>query len=617
MPPNPNADPLLVDPNEEKGFGPGGLFGVAVSFFILLCAVPLGFAMVYHHNPTMVLLLVVMCITFAGIPCLNDRHRGLGTAGIICMLISTVAGFHGYFTFVQPARALEDLRVITNVLPSQPAESHGDAVALTFAQGTTVDDTKAVGLKMIEGGPHTYCAAPILDDSQGERVEYWAIGVDCCEGVLSFNCGDAANPLNLQGLVVPDPTSSGDILWSSFDKYLAAPLGRRHLFTQAIKQAEALHGVTSAKDPMLLEWKAFDYATLKAERWTRVQMYLIAVAVFAAVLSLMLMAVAANPQGDDSVTAPTDLREIGVLLQQSGKLEDPQKTSEILTLGFVVPFVSFLVVLISWPFGFFFLPQLVYALSAAPVIIAIMLLSVNKYRQHGIFLLFVVSIGVYVGRMNYYRNGFQYFANEAGRVYTNVLSTEHAEAHSDAGKMYFHNSAILDRSMSHGYLLHGTTYCAAPIKLPGSSNAAQRTAEFWAVGLNCCGDKGDDFECDDAKEKEAHGGIVFRDRGPRWMVMPSPYDHYNVAVKAAAETNNLITPERPIFVRWSKDPVALQEKYLGAAIGITVLSAICALIVLVLAVLGMFYWRTRRIQRERNLQQQAAQMQQSPQGGRY
>jgi hypothetical protein len=607
-------DPMLRDAN--KGFGPAELFGVFFFFFILLCSVPIAFAMEFHVNPTMVLLLVVMCITFAGIPCLNDRHRGLGTAGIIAMLIFTVVGFHGYFVFIQPARAIENLRSVHNVLPSQPAVSHTDAVSLHFADGTAVDDTKAVGLKMVEGGAHTYCVAPILDDSQGERVEYWAIGVDCCEGVLSFNCGDAANPENTQGLVVPDITSSGDILWSSFEKYLAPPLGRRDLFDQAIKMAEATHGVTSATQPMMLEWKSFDHERLKEDRWARVHMFLIAVAVFAIVSSFILAAVAANPVGgDDRITAPTDLREIGVLLQQSGKVEDPQTWREIMTLGFLVPYLSFLAVLISWPFLFFFVPEVVYTVSAVPTIFAVCLLSINRYRQHGIFLLFVISIGVYVGRLNFYRNGFQYFSSEYGRTYTNVLATEKADAHADAGKIYFHQSAVLDRHRAKGYLLHGTTYCAAPIHLAGIHTPAERTAEFWAVGMNCCGKTGSDFECDDAKDSSAHGGVVFHDRGGQWMIMPSPYDHYNTAVQASAQTHHLLAPERPIFVRWARDPIALQEKSIGAAIGITVLSGVSALIVLVLATLGMFVYRARRMHRlqaEKDAQAQAQQAMQGP-----
>merc|ERR1719160_747011 len=503
-----------------------------------------------------------------------------------------------------------ELRTSHNVLPSQPPESHADAVSLTFADGTVIDDTKAVGLKMVEGGPHTYCVAPILDDTQAERVEYWAIGVDCCEGVLSFNCGDAANPLNTQGLVVPDITNSGDILWSSFEKYLAPPLGRRDLFTQAIKMAEATHGVTSATTPMMLEWKSFSYDDLKAERWTKVHMFLIAVAVFALLASMILVAVAANPVGESSITSPTDLREIGVLLQQSGKPEEPQTWREIIFLGFVIPFMSFATVLISWPFVFFFVPELVYTLSAVPTLFAVCLLSMDRYRQHGIFLLFVVSIGVYVGRINFYRNGFQFFSSEYGRTYTNVLPTEKADAHIDAGKIFFHQSAVLDRQNARGYLLHGTTYCAAPIHLAGHTTPAERTAEFWAVGTNCCGETGSDFECDDAKESSAHGGVVFHDRGGQWMIMPSPYDHYNTAVQASAQTHHLLTPERPVLVRWAKDPIALQEKSLGAAIGITVLSAVSALIVLVLTTLGMFIYKARRLHRlqaERDAQAQAQQ----------
>ena len=36
-----------------------------------------------------------------------------------------------------------------------------------------------------------YCVAPILDPSSTTRVEFWAVGMDCCAERGDFQCGDA------------------------------------------------------------------------------------------------------------------------------------------------------------------------------------------------------------------------------------------------------------------------------------------------------------------------------------------------------------------------------------------------------------------------------------------
>jgi hypothetical protein len=88
---------------------------------------------------------------------------------------------------------------------STPALARGDAAVITFetvkngTAWTSVDASRAAGFRK---GGNAYCAAPILDPTiaAGDimRVEYWAIGINCCDNFGSFTC-DSARDMKGQG----------------------------------------------------------------------------------------------------------------------------------------------------------------------------------------------------------------------------------------------------------------------------------------------------------------------------------------------------------------------------------------------------------------------------------
>merc|ERR1740121_1704464 len=73
----------------------------------------------------------------------------------------------------------------------------------------------------------------------------------------------------------------------------------------------------------------------------------------------------------------------------------------------------------------------------------------------------------------------------------------------DAGSVLWSNTTALDISKSMGFK-NLNTYCVAPITVPGS---APKTYDFWAIGVNCCSGQEADFNCLDAKNKFARGGV--------------------------------------------------------------------------------------------------------------
>jgi hypothetical protein len=146
------------------------------------------------------------------------------------------------------------------------------------------------------------------------------------------------------------------------------------------------------------------------------------------------------------------------------------------------------------------------------------------------------------------------------REYTGVYPQQAAIAFPDAAYLKFAGDVVLDshRAVSYQTLDSGTvTFCVAPIT--NSANAGR--VEFWAYGVDCCGESGGKFECDDADDASARAGWVLQDsQDSLWTnlglyISPpdSRRDVYVEAVKKAEAIYPLTTPGTDsIFVRWTK-----------------------------------------------------------------
>jgi len=100
----------------------------------------------------------------------------LGLLSLFAVINAVLCGNYNYWNHMFQYWSYDENRAYTNVLPTEPAASHADAGKIVFADTARVDTTRAVGFKMST----VYCVAPILDDTQLDRVEYWAAGTDCC-----------------------------------------------------------------------------------------------------------------------------------------------------------------------------------------------------------------------------------------------------------------------------------------------------------------------------------------------------------------------------------------------------------------------------------------------------
>mmetsp|Transcript_117535 Transcript_117535/g.374501 ORF Transcript_117535/g.374501 Transcript_117535/m.374501 type:complete len:361 (-) Transcript_117535:215-1297(-) len=184
------------------------------------------------------------------------------------------------------------------------------------------------------------------------------------------------------------------------------------------------------------------------------------------------------------------------------------------------------------------------------------------------FLVLLATVAANVGgQWNFHRHFFMYWAYEGQREYSNVSPKEPALSHLDGGKLIFTDDARVDVAASVGLLEGEDRVCVAPIVVASSDSSSWRAAytaagrssiEYWAAGVNCCGDgDGRTFTCDDIRNKQAHAGLVFLDYGPRRKLLET----FVKAAKEAGTTHGMEPAQDAMFVMWVVDPDDAQHWY--------------------------------------------------------
>mmetsp|Transcript_59649 Transcript_59649/g.159610 ORF Transcript_59649/g.159610 Transcript_59649/m.159610 type:complete len:290 (-) Transcript_59649:187-1056(-) len=223
-------------------FGPTLSFGTMFLVVVLLQRwSPVAVVVVY-----MFLFLIIWApMVFVG----SARARklpffALGLLNTLASFAGIIAGLVAYHRYVLPYASFEDHRMYSNVLTSEPPRSHADAGVLEFAKSCHVDGSKGVGM-LREAG--TFCAAPIVDDAAPGRVEYWAVGLDCCSPRGDFTCGDVEDKDARQGAVIrPEEPSWTDYFVPGEDSY--------EMYHKAVKQSAAIYDVHTSDSPMMVHW---------------------------------------------------------------------------------------------------------------------------------------------------------------------------------------------------------------------------------------------------------------------------------------------------------------------------------------------------------------------------
>lgn len=148
-----------------------------------------------------------------------------------------------------------------------------DATKRTI-NGTYVDSFRSAGYK----DTHYYCVAPILSPMTEEgtyaRVNFWAVGMDCCQRSSSFYCDDSRRADAGYGLVM-------------LDDGFPCPDCHEQKFKAAVEKAEALHNLVSVPGAKMVRWVKNPIATELGMLWKAVLFILLSGIIAFCVLGLL------------------------------------------------------------------------------------------------------------------------------------------------------------------------------------------------------------------------------------------------------------------------------------------------------------------------------------------
>lgn len=175
----------------------------------------------------------------------------LGVLLVFACTMGTVIGDIGWDHYWRENWWLHTGRRSAMNSATTPAGSQSDSAMIGFwddGLGRTVNDTSVDSLKSAGfKDDHYYCVAPILNpDSAGANlamVNYWAVGLDCCQYLGSFTCDDSRHTSGGYGAVM-------------LEQGLPCPGCNSDKFKKAVLKAESMHGLVSAPGAVFVRWVA-------------------------------------------------------------------------------------------------------------------------------------------------------------------------------------------------------------------------------------------------------------------------------------------------------------------------------------------------------------------------
>jgi len=168
----------------------------------------------------------------------NNNEIILGLLCLTALLIGLCVALWAQFGALTEYHRLSQGASYFNVLPAEPAAGKSDATTIVFTSDTVIDTNSSFGFTETSAwASSVYCVAPVSDgDLYEKRVEYWAVGINCCESRSKFACFE--------------PKASGA------HAAIVAPANwqRSESFAAAVSGAAAAHGLTVGEKSLLLRW---------------------------------------------------------------------------------------------------------------------------------------------------------------------------------------------------------------------------------------------------------------------------------------------------------------------------------------------------------------------------
>jgi len=226
----------------------------------------------------------------------------------------------------------------------------------------------------------------------------------------------------------------------------------------------------------------------------------------------------------------------------------------VVILG-TLPWLMFSLIVCLFTFVYAEFGTVVWALVICSVGISVLLAGLYTMSRRlfhltlGFLCLIGCILGFLVGMLIHESYMEEHSRLQKGSRYHNVQPAELATSHADAVFLSFSVGSAIDTVHAVGFKKSDNTYCAAPI-LDGTE--ADNQVQYWAVGVDCCLERGD-FECDDAKDPKARGGVVL-------LEDDDDMDHFKSALFQVEKAHGLAAPKTALFLRWTSDPNKLMDE---------------------------------------------------------
>lgn len=167
----------------------------------------------------------------------------LGGMCLVAVILGTCLGRQGWFNSWEEFWWMNIGQQLIASTAATPAGARSDAASLSFHNATTtsVDASRSAGFKETD----LFCVAPIMSpESAGAefgRVNFWAVGINCCRKYGVFTCDSSREAGGGYGIVqlqggFPCPSCNVD------------------KFRKAVSKAEAMFGLVSAPDALFVRW---------------------------------------------------------------------------------------------------------------------------------------------------------------------------------------------------------------------------------------------------------------------------------------------------------------------------------------------------------------------------
>lgn len=214
-------------------------------------------------NPVEYVILYLVCVMAIGIygtaiirsqgPATTKTRwrRWTGRLAQVATILGVLVGEYLFYKDFIFYRMYMGMNTYTNIAVSQPVEQFVDAGMIAFTSQTTLDVTRAVGFKSAAANV-MLCVAPIIDGSMGleQEVQFFAVGVGCCQPRASFLCDDASDGSTKSALMVLEPR----MLTSPLMEWTVASALDRSGFDAAIRMQSAAFQTNIALKTRLVHW---------------------------------------------------------------------------------------------------------------------------------------------------------------------------------------------------------------------------------------------------------------------------------------------------------------------------------------------------------------------------